>query len=1151
MLRKWGVIVLALIAIPTVALAQNTGKISGVVMESDTGEPLPGASVVVVGTQLGTISDVDGNYFIIGVPVGSYDIQASFVGFSTATVSGVEVSSGYTQEVNFNLAEGVQLDEIIVEYERPLIQKDAIGVPKIVDAEELVNLPVRGAAAVASIQAGVVSQEGSNTLNVRGGRGSEVTYYIDGVKVVGSTALPQSAIQEQEMIIGNISARYGDAMSGIINITTKSGSRKFFGSIEGVTSESLDDFGYNLASFAVGGPIAGDKVSFFLAGEYLDQADSGPRWIGELGLNDDALAQLDAFPSVMLALDGAGNRSFIDVPNTIIGGDSLPVDDDGTVVVSNGTITTANGVVITVPEGVDASSIDPELRDAADYLQTGADGETLVDRSGVTVGEVNRFKRQSGFDNFSLSSNLQFSLLDDVRLRVGGRYVTRGGDSAPFVSERDMVFTPNTANEFRNKDAQFFATWTHYLSNSTFYQLQVDYTSRTGDTWDPDFSKSLDSILSYGDIDAAPNAQLKYPMNLSFTTETRIDDHDTADPADDTEFTVSVPTYTQRWEDGRGPGHQTAGGLVSASYGREDISTRSFFDATQIRFNATATTQVGLHQLEFGGEFEQQTNRSYSSSRGGAWGLARWVEDADGAEGLPTGEVGVTQWTDLTFEQMSAGYYGYNFYGTEEVDSEDLNGYADDCGFSVSKDVPTSCYDIAPHKPLYYGGYIQDKIEFRDIVLNLGVRVDVFDNNVLTLFDRFSRLPLVRVSDVGGAPANVPGDAAPYFNQNDVTGYRDRDGTFYDANGQEVPAGDILLSGAKPRTTSNIVTEDAFEDYEPQVTFMPRIGVSFPVTNEALFFARYGVVSQRPSSNSFTSIAGLSSPTGRINNNGLQPEETTEYELGFRQRTSARSAVTISGFFRQIRGLIQLDDLRESFPQGYSTYSNKDFGTVKGVELDFDLRRSGGVAVNANYTLSFAQGTGSSSTTTSTIVWIDETPPNFISPLDFDQRHKVNLSMDYRLGAGEGPTVFGAKLFENMGFNVLGTAGSGFPYTPQIEPFSIVDSKAPVPSGGINSDRMPWTSRIDLRIDRKFAAGARSTVSAFLWVQNVLDTENIQGVWRATGLPGDDGYLSTAGGQQFLSGAVPAAESLYRHRTRGTGRWGLPRLTRIGVRVDF
>ncbi|MGB1374997.1 MAG: carboxypeptidase regulatory-like domain-containing protein, partial [Rhodothermales bacterium] len=213
-----------LLATPALVLAQNTGKISGVVTDADTGDSIPGAQVVVVGTTLGAITDVDGNYFIIGVPVGAYDVQTRFVGYQEQTVSGVQISSGYTQEINFALREGVELGEIVVEYERPLIQKDAVGVPKIVDAEEIVNLPVRGAAAVASIQAGVVSEEGSGTLNVRGGRGSEVTYYIDGVKVVGTAALPQSAVQEQEMIIGNISARYGDAMSGIISITTKSGS---------------------------------------------------------------------------------------------------------------------------------------------------------------------------------------------------------------------------------------------------------------------------------------------------------------------------------------------------------------------------------------------------------------------------------------------------------------------------------------------------------------------------------------------------------------------------------------------------------------------------------------------------------------------------------------------------------------------------------------------------------------------------------------------------------------------------------------------------------------------------------------------------------------------------------------------------------------
>ncbi|NBW93624.1 MAG: TonB-dependent receptor, partial [Bacteroidetes bacterium] len=222
----------------------------------------------------------------------------------------------------------------------------------------------------------------------------------------------------------------------------------------------------------------------------------------------------------------------------------------------------------------------------------------------------------------------------------------------------------------------------------------------------------------------------------------------------------------------------------------------------------------------------------------------------------------VTSFDQLTWEQLegATGYTGYNFRG-QEVDTENLDAYVNDIGGDEA-------YNVAPHKPIYYGGYIQDKIEFRDIVLNAGVRIDVFDNNTRTLYDRYSRLPLERISDVGGThPANMGSDFVPYYNGGIIQGYRDRDGNWYDDGGNEVPGGDILLTGAKPVAKSGKVTEESFVDYEPQVTIMPRIGVSFPVTDQALFFARYGKVAQRPSSNSFTSLSGMSSTTGRISNN--------------------------------------------------------------------------------------------------------------------------------------------------------------------------------------------------------------------------------------------------------------------------------------------
>ncbi len=147
--------------------------------------------------------------------------------------------------------------------------------------------------------------------------------------------------------------------------------------------------------------------------------------------------------------------------------------------------------------------------------------------------------------------------------------------------------------------------------------------------------------------------------------------------------------------------------------------------------------------------------------------------------------------------------------------------------------------------------------------------------------------------------------------------------------------------------------------------------------------------------------------------------------------------------------------------------------------------------------------------------------------------------------------MVGTKLLQNMSFNILLTAGSGFPYTGILNPIPVTTSRAPLPSGAVNNDRMPWANRIDVRVQRRFSVTDGSRITAFLWIQNLLDTVNIQNVWRYTGLPGDDGFLAIPEGQQFLDSAPPVAEVLYRHRNRSLGNYGLPRLTRLGIRFDF
>src|SRR5690606_40975565 len=104
-------VLLLLLGTPLMALAQGTGTLAGRGTDADTGEGLPGANVIVGGTQLGAATDLDGNYRIIGIPVGQYDVTARFVGYEDETVTNVQISSGYTTEQNFALRSGIERSE--------------------------------------------------------------------------------------------------------------------------------------------------------------------------------------------------------------------------------------------------------------------------------------------------------------------------------------------------------------------------------------------------------------------------------------------------------------------------------------------------------------------------------------------------------------------------------------------------------------------------------------------------------------------------------------------------------------------------------------------------------------------------------------------------------------------------------------------------------------------------------------------------------------------------------------------------------------------------------------------------------------------------------------------------------------------------------
>ena len=220
------------------SLSQTTGKVSGVIVEKDSKEPLPGANIYLVNTAYGTASDASGRFTIINIPPGKYAMKVDMIGFKSVQMDELVVSVNRTTSLDVEMEQTVIEGEVVtVEVSRLTQKKDQTGTIKNISSEQIDALPVENIGNVINMQAGVVNG------HFRGGRNTEVTYMVDGVQVDesfggGSAAvdIQPEAVQDLEVITGTFNAEYGRAMSGVVNMVTRDGGPKFEGSISGATS---------------------------------------------------------------------------------------------------------------------------------------------------------------------------------------------------------------------------------------------------------------------------------------------------------------------------------------------------------------------------------------------------------------------------------------------------------------------------------------------------------------------------------------------------------------------------------------------------------------------------------------------------------------------------------------------------------------------------------------------------------------------------------------------------------------------------------------------------------------------------------------------------------------------------------------------------
>jgi outer membrane receptor protein involved in Fe transport len=544
---------------------------------------------------------------------------------------------------------------------------------------------------------------------------------------------------------------------------------------------------------------------------------------------------------------------------------------------------------------------------------------------------------------------------------------------------------------------------------------------------------------------------------------------------------------------------------------------------------------------------------------------------------------------------------GYDVHGNrlkEQPSFADFFSKYDDKNGNGQRD-PDEYYsrDIDAYRPIYTAAYVQDRFNIGRVIFRVGLRVDRFDANQKVLRDPYSLYAIrtaQEVTEIDGQavshPATIGNDFAVYvddpINPNAILGYRDGD-VWYSAEGNEIFDPGSIAAGSNTGTITpflvdanqdikdpeNFDPDQSFQDYVPQITAMPRIAFSFPITETAMFTAHYDVLTQRPfGDNEATAyhyyFMEQIAIDGRLPNPNLKPEKTINYQLGFQQALSEHSAIKISAFYKELRDMMQVTRINYAYPVDYTTFGNVDFGTVKGLTVGYDLiRRVSNLLMSASYTLQFADGTGSSTTSQAGLIGAGQPQLRVLLPLNYDVRHTFNVNVDYRYGSGDdfnGPKLFGGKFLENTGLNASIRARSGEPFSQQAEPtptamFGIAGRSSL--EGKPNGSRLPWSFKTDLRIDKDFtirkstAEKKRSPyyLNVYIVGQNIFNNRNIISVYSYTGSPTDDGYIASAEGQEVADAQINPQSfiDLYTIKMMNPDNYAQPRRIQLGAKLKF
>lgn len=1218
------------IALFSCNLAFSQATIKGTVTEDDGSKNPPPVQYAQVFLHLdGKPVDMQytndkGEYSFLGVRAGTYNVEVKSMTSGEKTITGFYVSENTTVNwLHIKLENKSQtLGPVEVKWTPPVFDSGTTQTETRVTGDEIMKMAGRSVGAALAQTEGVTGMDGSITA-VRGNRSDGQVTYVDGVRV-RSASVPMQAIEEASLITGGIPAEFGDGTS-FTNITTRGAARDFNGSVE--LRGSIDGRNNIMGAFYLTGPIVKGKdknratsiLGFTLSGEIERTNEGSPYRKGSWVANDEVIESLIKNP---IRYSGTSAYTNYDNINYITKEDMHRV--------YNRRNTFSNSYVF---QGkLDYS---PTNNFTASVLgnysyangKSWSFGNSMFNSANNPISNSQMWRIAGRINHrFNIKDS---SLLKMVMYNINFNYSQSKGVSQD-ATHKDRFWDYGYIGKYTTYKAPNFELGTIEMNGQTYEDVWV-------------MNNIYDTLVTFdGSVSTNPD--------LVYYTQNFMDKYgDEAINLSNIQAGGGLLNGTMpsgAYSMFNAPGTVTSGYSKSQSdqigvkaqlrmnignhdfrlgYEYDQLISRSFsVSATGLWTVARSLANSHIQQLDldnpygiytediFGNQVFADTvmyNRLVNSSEQSTF-------DKNLRQALGAAE---DEWIDI--DNLDPDFLQLDWFSAEELLKEGMVGYSgyDYTGKKKTKGIISMndflnntdengnrTYNIGAYQPVYMGFYIQDKFSINNLLFELGLRLDRFDANQPSMKDNYlfrTAYTVGETADQFSHPSGMGNDYVVYIDdQSDpskmqVTGYRSGN-TWYNQYGQEVsdPLTEGVASNSKinpylkelPEATAfTKVSSDAFTDYKPQYTLMPRISFSFPVSDLSLLYAHYNIVTLRPSSYAIDPVSYLFiekyGPQGSIiTNPNLKPQRSIDYEIGFRQKIGEKSAIGLSAYYSEKRDMIQVYRYTGAYPATYYSYQNMDFGTVQGFTFSYNLRGNTNFQLKASYTLQFAKGTGSSSTSNANIIASGQPNLRTLNYLSYDQRHKFAATIDYHFGSGidyNGPKTISKKKdkngkvketrwLENAGINVNFQAGSGMPYTRSSTVYSTVgvsQGKSQL-EGTIMGSRMPWTFQCDLRIDKgwyfnmiskKDAAadkkGRLGMINVYVEIMNLFNFKNVLSVYAYTGNADDDGFLTSAEYQNYIQSQISeqAYIDMYTILMQSAYRYSLPTRAYLGIQFNF